>query len=113
MDTLHISLPPLRAKERALLCALLRQPVVPKTRIIDALWADSPDGGPENPNSSLKVYLHGLRQKLLPLGITIRLVERGYSDTSLYGLEGIAIEALRSAVEARYGAEILKNARVA
>jgi hypothetical protein len=113
MDTLHISLPPLKAKERALLCALLRRPAVSKSTIIDALWADSPDGGPLNPNPSLKVYLNGLRQKLLPLGITIRLMERGYNDTSLYGLEGLALDALRQAVEARYGAEILHGVRVA
>ena len=50
-------------KQRALLAVLLleRGRVVPRDRLVDALWSDRP---PSSANGSLQVYVHGLRRTL-------------------------------------------------
>ena len=50
-------------KQRALLAVLLleRGRVVPRDRLVDALWNDRP---PSTANGSLQVYVHGLRRAL-------------------------------------------------
>ena len=50
-------------KQRALLALLLlrRNEVVPRERLIDAIWGEEPPGTAAN---SLQVYVHGLRRAL-------------------------------------------------
>src|SRR6476620_7028468 len=50
-------------KQRALLALLLlrRNEVVPRERLVDAIWGEGP---PESASNSLQVYVHGLRRVL-------------------------------------------------
>ena len=50
-------------KQRALLAELLlhRGSVVPRDRLVDALWGEHP---PDSAHASLQVYVHGLRRAL-------------------------------------------------
>lgn len=39
--------------------------------MIDAIWADDVDGGPETADTAVSVYLCRLRKLLVPVGVTI------------------------------------------
>ncbi len=45
---------------------------VPAERILDAMYGDDPDGGPEGGNKVLTVIAHRIRTKINPHGYTLR-----------------------------------------
>lgn len=52
--------------------------------VVDYLYADDPDGGPESANKVLNVEAHSMRRKLRPFGLTVR----GKSSGGTGGAEG-------------------------
>jgi hypothetical protein len=55
---------------------------VPKTSLIDALYFDDPDGGPDNPRNVLSQQLSRIRAALHPYGWSLSNAQR---DGSNYG----------------------------
>ena len=42
--------------------------VVRRSRLVDAIWGDKVDGGPENANGAVNVHMHYLRRSLRQAG---------------------------------------------
>lgn len=71
MSTHNIMLPPVTPQQLKLCRALLRHPDHWKRYeyLIDVVWGDDPDGGPENPSNGLRVMVFNLRKRLAAKGV--------------------------------------------
>jgi len=54
-----------RAKEAQVVAAMQRAAgrIVTRDHLTDALWGSDPDGGPDDPEGSVKVYISRLRRR--------------------------------------------------
>ena len=62
---------------------LIRRQSVSGEQLIDILYADDPDGGPENAPKCLSVHIHRLRWCLRLQGITIKSFDFGNQQARL------------------------------
>lgn len=80
---------PMERRMRDLLDALVK--VYPRSVSIsyltDALYAADPNGGPDNPGNSIRVYISRLRKILPQYGWTIPSNRSGFGAHSRYRLE--------------------------
>lgn len=63
----------IQRRQKQVLEMLLRSPgrFVAKSRIIDAIYGDDPDGGPDDAEGSVQAHISKLRRLLKPLGYSI------------------------------------------
>jgi DNA-binding response OmpR family regulator len=69
---------PLTGKQR-LLCGFLAGKIgkwQTRAKVIDAIYGDDPDGGPDGPEMCLRVFVHKARKQLTSIGLDIE-VARG------------------------------------
>lgn len=57
--------------QRRILEVLAARPLVSHTGMIDALYGDDPDGGPEDPVRVISVHILNLRRQVERYGVTI------------------------------------------
>jgi hypothetical protein len=104
-----MELPKLSPYERIILIELTHRDNVAMSRIIHAVYGNQIHTI-DAPEASFRVMLSRMRKKLAPFGIRIELVARGYHSTSYYAIRGVERAAIRDALAAFFGPEILRKA---
>lgn len=64
---------------------ILRDRLLSMRDLIDAVYADDPDGGPDNAKNTLLVTEANMNKRLLPLGIRVGADRRG-NQAALHGI---------------------------
>lgn len=105
-----MELPHLGPLERVILIELANRQSATLDAMVHAAYAHRTDGGPEDALGCIRVSMTRLRKKVAPLGIRIVNIGRGYNAPSFYAIRGVERAAIRDALSALYGPEILKRA---
>lgn len=93
VDVEHLREAPLSKMQKKLLVALIdSHPRAVRTEVlIDRLWGDDPNGGPDNPPNVIRTMVTNMRKRLPDYGWTIPLSFGGPGSYGSYRLEPVKV----------------------
>jgi hypothetical protein len=79
--------PFITAYQAEVLELLVRRHTLSNHQIVEAVYADDPNGGPENAIGALEAQMYHIRKKLAPYGVTITTLDFGSRYGAKYHLD--------------------------